>query len=364
MNDHKPSLLVVDDIEANLTGLAMNLQERLPDYEIRTWQPSEEEGSASAAFDRYVGEDTVMVVTDYDLTTTVKGLFGLSIVGWCQSRGIPVGEYSRANVAALPDEPNLFELRVPNQEGAAVDFVTSAFMGFREMRSQIHDHPEVIEKGGSLSWVLSQLLGRPHLESQFSAYMSRLNSANASLLETLKSAVEGGKKPDDNVKKRLLSYVLGHVMVNAVLKYPGPILTGEILCAYLTTNPASFQSVQGLFEGARYSGPFSEGRHLYWRDDVDKCLDDLGEDIDSEDFESFGDFNRQAVERTIGGGLTIHDCERCDGRKGGFWCPFTLRAICERAECSVPGSSWIPAGANLCRVERDFFDEWSPILGL
>ncbi len=364
MSESRPSLLLVDDIQANLHGLAERLRERLPDCEIGTWQPNEEEGSPAEVFDRYVGEHTVLVVTDYDLSTTVKGLFGLSIVGWCQSRAIPVGEYSRANLTALPHEPNLFELRVPNEEGVAVDFVANAFMGFGEMRAKVNGNPELIGEGGSLSLVLSKLLGRPQLESQFSAYMSRLDSANASLLETLKSAVEGGKKPDDEFKRRLLSYVLGHVMVNSVLKYPGPILTKEVLCAYLTTTSASFHKVRKLFENARYGGPFSEGRDLYWRDEVDRRLDDLAGELNSEDMESFGDYNRQVIERAIGEQLVSHECARCDGRKGGFWCPFKMRAICERAECSVPGSAWIPAGAYLCRVEREFFDEWSPILGL
>ena len=34
-----PAVLVVDDIEANLSGLAGRLRERLPGHEIGTWQP-------------------------------------------------------------------------------------------------------------------------------------------------------------------------------------------------------------------------------------------------------------------------------------------------------------------------------------
>ena len=291
MNRHLPAVLVVDDIEANLKGLAERLSERLPDHEIGTWQPREEEGSPAEVFDRVVGETTELVVTDYDLTRTVKGLFGLSIVGWCQTRGIPVGEYSRANVAALPQEPNLFELRVPTEEGAAVEFVASVFKGFQRLRTHIGDNPELVSSGGSLARVLSQLLGRPSLEGQFAAYMSRLNSANAALVETLRSAVEGGRKPDGEFKARLLTYVLGHVLVNSVLKYPGPILGKEVFCAYLTTTPASFDDVSGLFTNARYDGPFGEGRDYYWQDDVDKVLDDLAGDGASEDLESFGEYH-------------------------------------------------------------------------
>ena len=364
MTSSAPALLIVDDIEANLVSLAEHLRERLPEFQIGTWQPQEDEGSPADAFDRYVGEDTELVVTDYDLTTTVKGLFGLSIVGWCQNRGIPVGEYSRANVAALPHEPNLFELRVPTDEDAAVRFVACVFKGFRELRTRINDSPELVAEGGSLAWVLSVLLGRASLESQFAAYMSRLNAANAALVETLRSAVEGGKKPDDAFKQRLLTYVLGHVLVNSVLKYPGPVINEEVLCAYLTTTSESFPDVAELFEDARYLGPFSEENSLYWRDDVDRVLDELGEKFDLGEIDSFGDFNRRVIEVSIGDDLALHKCERCDGRRGGFWCPFTRKTVCERSDCSVPGSSWIPLGASLCRVERDFFDEWSPILGL
>ena len=284
-----PAILVVDDIEANLSGLAGRLRERLPGHEIGTWRPREDEGSPAQVFDSYVGETTEFVVTDYDLTQAVKGLFGLSIIGWCQTRGVPVGEYSRANIAALPREPNLFELRVPPEEDAAVEFVTCIFNGFRQLRTQIGDNPEVMSDGGSLARVLSQLLERPFLEGQFAAYMSRLNSANAALVETLKAAVEGGKKPDEAFKRRLLTYVLGHVLVNSVLKYPGPILSKEVFCAYLTTTSASFVDVKELFETAKYSGPFGEGRHYYWQDDVDRILEDFGKDISSEGVESFGD---------------------------------------------------------------------------
>ena len=364
MNRDVPALLIVDDIEANLLGLAERLRQRLPEDKIGTWLPQEADGSPADAFDRHVGEDTVLVVTDYDLTTTVKGLFGLSIVGWCQNRGIPVGEYSRANVAALPHEPNLFELRVPTDEAEAAKFVACIFKGFRELRTRIIASPELIAEGGSLAWVLSVLLGRLNTESQFAAYMSRLNSANASLVETLRSAVEGGRKPDDASKQRLLTYVLGHVLVNSVLKYPGPVINEDVLCAYLTTTLESFPDVVGLFENAQYLGPFSDESNLYWRDDVDKVLDQLSEKADLNEVESFGDFNRRVVEVSIDGELASHNCERCDGRRGGFWCPFTRRTVCERSDCSVPGSSWIPVGASLCRVERDFFDEWSPILGL
>ena len=364
MNNVPPSILIVDDNKTNLASLASRLMQRLPGAEVRTWQPTEDDGPPADAFDLKVGDTTDLVVVDYDLTTTVKGLFGLTIVSWCQSRGIPVGEYSRANITALPREPNLFELRVPTDEQQAADFIARICTGLQSLRTSIENKREKIAEGGSLAWVLSTLLSRPYLESQFAAYMPRLGAANSSLIETFRNATTNGKKPDENTKTRLLVYLLGHVMANSVLKYPGPILTTPVLCAYLTTCSDAFHQVMPLFEEARYRGPFSKGLHLYWREDVDKILDDMGTVESGEEFEFFGDYNRRAVEQALGSDLPLHKCDRCDGNRGGFWCPFTLRTICEQSDCSVPASSWIPSGAQLCRVERDFFDEWSPILGL
>ena len=207
---------------------------------------------------------------------------------------------------------------------------------------------------------MAYILDRPNLESQFSAYMSQPNAANAFLVGSLKK----GSSEGNVAKSRLYTYVLGHVLINSVLKYPGPILSDEMLCAYLTISTRSFAEIKERFECARYSGPFSEGIHLYWRDDVDQVLDNAGAGLATEDFESIGEFNRRVVEGFFDGELSPHECSRCEGRKGGFWCPFKNRVVCEQSDCSVPGSSWIPAGAQICRIEREFFDEWSPILSL
>ena len=360
MDRLKPSILVVDDTEANLIGLARGLEQRLPDYDIVKWQPRESEGPPYEMFGHIVGTHTEMVVTDYDLTTSIKGLFGLAIVAWCQSRGVPVGEYSRLLETTLPQEPNLFELRVPTEEETAADFVTGVVNGFRDLRERIEENLEVDSVGGSLAFILATVLKRPYLESQFAAYMSRPNATNAFLVGSLKDELKPGK----DEKRRLFTYVLGHVLVNSVLKYPGPILTEEMLCAYLAISLRSFEQVKGFFECARYTGPFCEGRYLYWREDIDDILDDKSGELATEDLESFGEFNRRVVEKLVDGIPIPHDCERCEGKRGGFWCPLTHRAVCERPDCSVPGSSWIPAGAQLCRIERDFFDEWSPILSL
>lgn len=364
MTASKASILLIDDNEENLLRLAERLQHALPAVIIKTWRPTDEDGPPAAAFEQRVDDNTVLVVTDYDLTTTVKGLFGLSIVAWCQSRSIPVGDFSRGNVAALPKEPNLFELRVPTDEAESAAFIQNTFVGFQALRLQLETRPELLTERRSLASVLSDILGRPRAETQFSAYMSRLGTANAALLQKLRAFASEEARPEEEDKVRLLTYVLGHVLINAVLKYPGPILSGHGLCAYLATTLDELDAIAPVFDAARYQGPFSGDRPLFWREGVDAILDELGAPIADQDFESFGDFNRATIEHVLQRSLARHACDRCGGTKGGFWCPFTFRPVCERSDCSVPASSWIPSGAQLSRVERGFYDEWAPVLGL
>lgn len=364
MTHSQSSILLIDDNEQNLLQLADRLRDALPDAIINTWRPVDEDGPPADAFAQRVDEHTILVVTDYDLTTTVKGLFGLSIVAWCQARSIPVGDFSRGNVAALPKEPNLFELRVPTDEVESAVFIQSVFQGFQTLKQHLETRPELLKERRSLASVLSDILGRPRAETQFSAYMSRLGTANSALLEQLRAFASEDVRPEQGDKVRLLTYVLGHVLVNAILKYPGPILSGPGLCAYLTTTSDELQAVAALFEAARYNGPFGADRFLFWRDQVDDILDKLGASLSGQDFEAFGDFNRAVIENALKRSLANHNCDRCGGTRGGFWCPFTLRPVCERSDCSVPASSWIPSGAQLSRVERGFYDEWAPVLGL
>jgi hypothetical protein len=359
------SVLLIDDTPEVLASLAKALRAEINDndVEIRKWCPSADDGDVRAKFDELVDETTVLVVTDYDLTKGMRGFFGLTVVGWCQQNSIPVGDFSRNTNKALPKEPNLFEFRIPSDDEEAARFIASTFKGFRELRRRL-DEDESIASKRSLAAVLAAVLGKPQIESQFALYMSRLGSANSSLLEKLRDFAGPQEEPSTENKKRLLAYVLGHVLFNAILKYPGPILSEKALCAYIATSEDEIQSVSEVFEDALYVGPFDRNACFFWRDAIDEKIDKLGAALDEEDFEMFSDLNRRVVEKKLSRELKNHGCYRCEGTKGGFWCPFTQRPVCLRANCSVAASSWIPLGAQLCRVEKDFYDEWAPLLGL
>lgn len=365
MTGKGPSILLIDDKQDSLDRLTRCVGNKLEGVTVRSWYPSKDEDPAEA-FCGLVDAETVLVVTDYDLTTAVKGFFGHSVVAWCRSRFIPVGDFSRGHIHELSEEPDLFELRVPRDERDAVDFIVRIFRGFDRIRLGIEKSSSLLTEGHSPAQVLAALLGRPDLESQLGPYLSRPGLFNASLLKVLMGAEHESESAKAAEKAKLLTYILGHVLVNAVLKYPGPILAEGPFCAYLATSDKDLDRVGRLFESASYAGPFDDGSRLFWRDKVDSVVEELASKFDVSDsaFESFGDYHRTVVAKAVDGRLAKHNCERCGGVKGGFWCPFKKQAVCDLSDCSSTASSWVPTGAYACRVEREFFDEWSPILGL
>lgn len=361
-----PSLVLIDDDPALLAALAEQIADELKDERcaIKTWAP-EDGQDPSARFDDLVDQQTVLVITDSDLTQHgLNGLFGATIVSWCQARLLPVADFSRGNVADLPSEPNLFELRLPTEANDSARYAAAVFRGFMEIHTSLSSDDERLKAMRSPAQALAVVLDQPHLEGQFALYMSRLGAANSTLLETLRAELSESSSPDTQAKARLLTYVVGHVLVNAVLRYPGPVLSTEALCAYVSTTQDEADALHALFEDAAYAGPFaSAGVPFFWRNDVDAVLSAGASELEAT-FESFGEFNRAVVEKLLGREIAKHGCPRCGGTRGGYLCPFSKRPVCERADCSVAANSWIPAGADLCRIERDFYDEWAPLIGL
>jgi hypothetical protein len=362
-----PSVLLIDD-DSNLLGdLVTRLTGILndPAVEIRSWIPTKDEADPQQAFNQKIDPGTVLVVTDYDLTAQGRtGLFGATIVGWCQARAIPVGDFSRANVSALPKEPNLFELRVPTDAGSAATFIAGVFTGFKTIADQIAAKPDLLTSKRSPAAVLAAILDVPGIESQFALYGLRLGT-NAALMEKVVRTAPDDVDPDDAEKRVLLAYIVGHVLLNAVLRFAGPILSIRALAAYVGSNESERSAISELFADAQYHGPFSALARYFWLAKVDEKLRQLMTALPTGfDAETHGERHREAIEIRLGRKLTRHSCSRCAGRNGGFLCPFTARTVCQRSDCSVGSNSWIPQGARLCRIEKDFYDEWAPILGI
>jgi hypothetical protein len=355
------SILLIDDKQSAVDELAAALTDLLPvgSVDIRTWVPTEDDDDPHEAFRLKVDAETTLVVTDSDLTSQGQlGFFGASVVAWCQQLAIPVGDYSR-NLASLPKEPELFELRVPSEPHAAAAYVAATFKGFRDISDALAANEQLTIKR-SPSAVIAGLLDQPDLESQIALYAVRLGPTSGALMRKVEH-----DDPSAQEKRSLLAYVAGHLLLN-VLRFAGPILSLRALKAYVASDEADAPDVVALFESGRYAGPFSDLGEYFWLTQVDAVIEELGKGLPSgKDYETSGEFHRAVLENALSRNLVRHSCAtRCHGKNGGFLCPFTDRTVCERPDCSVGSNSWLPQGAKLCRIEKDFFEEWAPLLGL
>ena len=362
------TILLIDDKEDFLTALADALKQALgTEASIVSWVPRKDQKPADRFEELLDQNDIRLVITDYDLTEQGQlGFFGATVVDWCQNRGIPVGDFSRGHASSLAEEPNLFELRVPiDSNDAAVAYVAAVFRGFAAIRDAIEADARLL-KQRSPAAALAVMLDAKGMESQFSQYGGRYGSANSALIDRFAATAPRDVKPELAKKVALLAYIMGHLLVNAVLRFPGPILTKEALAAYLAVDLEEGDKFLPLFAPAAYSGPFAALNSYFWTPKVDDILLALDDKVNATvEFESPGELNRTRVEAALDVTLKRPEgCQRCEGKNGGFLCPFSARTVCQRPDCSVVSNVWIPPGARLSRFEREFYDEWAPILGM
>lgn len=358
MTQPLPVLLLIDDEEDRLTTLADSLRRHLdPDaVKITPWLPNIDEDPFER-FQREADGGVRLVATDQDLTRSRSGLLGTSIASWAQDRYIPVCNFSRHPQRKLPRERNFFEIRVPSEatEDNRAAYIARIFSGFESLRA----HVEASSPRTGLAQLLAEALGIPTLVDDLTPFVTSVGLANASLLQGRRDV---DRTPSEHERVELLAFMLGHTLLNAVLEFPGPIIDRQALAAYCATGPNDAPALASLFADAEFTGPFAEPGGYFIKSLVDERIDSLAESLDTDATDD--QYNRVAVESALGE-LHPHGCDRygCGGTRGGFWCPFVARAVCDRSDCSVQASAWIPRGASLCRVEKDYFDEWSPLLG-
>ena len=202
-----PAILLIDDNSGNLENLTTRVRRELNELEahqVRAWDLRDVTDAPETAFANHVGMDTVLVVTDLELSPARAGFLGDSVVAWCRKRFIPVGDFSR-QPNALPLEPDLFELRVPRNESEDVPFIARMYRGFRDLRDRMDGIGTSLNDAENPGQLLAGLLERTELENQFSPYMTRPGMFNASLLDTLSEIDANSEERATDKKKKLLN---------------------------------------------------------------------------------------------------------------------------------------------------------------
>lgn len=357
------TILIVDDDQARLDLLVGATERALEGsvfpVSVERWRPVGGQDPYET-FREKTREVPVLVASDIELTGAgLTGLFGSSVVAWCRQRAIPVCGYTQRIDGLLSRHPDLFEFRIdidPEVAGPQMAGIASGFLSMRAAIGELRPGPEAIRSPTEL---IAALLGRRGQAASFSLYASRIASSNAAIVDVIRRGAVS-----DALREELVAYVCGHLLVNGILRFPGPIASLEALCAYLALPKAAGEQVAAIFDVARYGGPFASLDRFYWVDDVDDIIDDLASAQGREPSDPPDRYRRAVVEAHAGADLGRHDCERCQGARGGFWCPFERRPVCDRPDCSVTSSNLVPQGAGLTRVERDFYEQWAPLLGL
>ena len=258
-------VLVIDDEAERLGPLVSSVRSALgEDIDVRSWQPIPGEDPLER-FDSELQNGVALIVTDQDLTKSRLGLLGSSVTAWAQDRFIPVCNFSRKPERRLPRERNFFELRVPPEpdENARAAYIARIYRGFEQIHSYISQANDV----QSTAQLLAGAMGAPQLEDDVAPFLTSAASANSSLVQSIISGVPSSAPVG---RASFLTFILGYVLVNAVLEFPGPILSLPALAAYCAVSESMGGELARLFAEAAYEGPFSERNAYFQRRLVDR----------------------------------------------------------------------------------------------
>ena len=353
------NVLLIDDNSKYLGNINHALGKILEPQGIRinAWNPVQNDGNPAKVIKNYLKEDPVMVITDYDLSNEgLTGFYGPTIVHWCKSQLVPVGEYSPVSKFGYLEQPNLFDISVPRDHKVAPAHIASIVDGFISIRKFIEENSGLLKEKLSLSRILALLLGRDHLHLKFSPYIENIELASNNIILFM----NGTKNVSVQKLQVITTYIIGHVLLNSILKFPGPIISKQSLCSYLSVDSDNYSELEVVFNRALYQGPFCNIGPFFWREDIDNIMLENSNDILG-NFEEVGTFN-QAILQKLGVKVKPFKCNKCKGKNGGYFCPYTKKTVCELENCSVTSSTWIPRGFNICRIDKDFFESWRPLL--
>lgn len=301
------------------------------------------------------GTPVDLVLLDSDLSRMGNGISQSMCRQAFQEVGLPVCRYKKKH--STTQARDLQDLKRTAREGASAVWVPSDMVqvanlsskllpwltaigsGFAQLRQTLQDNPTLLQKYQGPAGILALALGRPAAKADFLGYTAQ----NFFFF----GAPAGEDEDDPSAPLPVLTTQLGYWLINYILLFPGPILPYSAAAAFLNLQLASFDlpEVQALIESARYTGPFAEVDKYFWKDDLGDVLDGLAGDI--------------ATAPSLQG----KELQRVDPAHPGestYYCVLTKAPIAETEASST--LDWIPAGAQLARIQRDLYDKLGPML--
>lgn len=300
--------------------------------------------------------DVAVVVADHDLSAfnTVR-ISESAITDACKQASIPVCTYHRKPklvteaqyLKQIVSQTRSFSIAIDisNLEQAAREIISvadgfaSLTYGYSIVQSDCR------EKGPAA--ILAQILGKPGLANYFARYATGPTLAS-DLIEYISPSIDATENKT-SIERRV-PFILGCWLYNYILPFPG-ILPNEVASAsYVNLSAEDFSKNQDKFADAKYTGPFGDVNTYWWRSELDRILIES----DCEDGVAYLDKHKIMATPSV--------CVVKNEPPAGYYC------LIKKAPISLKASkgrlSWIPEGADLCRIDTDTYDSIAPIMGL
>lgn len=292
-------------------------------------------------------DNATLLVVDQNLSLS-KGFGGLSgnaVLGVSRRLAIPVCSY-----AGVP-KPDDYEWRSRWEEGHIILNLSDgqdvlarravlAARGFAEIAAKL---PEGMGKDPPAK-TLAALLGKPEYSDKIALY-----SVGDKYRLTGMPREDGDA---EQLKKRTALF-LGYWLWDTLLPYPGLFVNGGAAASYLNISEADFRrpEVRAIFDGALYSGPFSDSKMPHWWRGM---LDDIVSDQNCDD-------GLALVQEKLGQKFDPCQCYVDPSKSAGYYCIIAEKAV--SLENSKGSLSWLPRGADLTRISNPKFEEYGPWFG-
>lgn len=374
-------ILLIDDIEKNTKDLSDSIHAICSGLTVETWSPNEEkkeqirslyeshsnknkeESNADEDIWKrvFASQEVKMVVVDHDLSQFKDlRISESSVANACKQLGIPICTYHRKpqnqqntqTLSQIIDQSRSFSIEINvdlnNIEVSAKEII-NIYTGFKTIRKQFDSLDDKIIKEGPAR-ILATILEKPDYEYFFSKYLES-TSLTSDIIKHANS--DEISKSEDDIPKYLkdrLPFILGCLLYNNILLFPGIILNKTASASYINVDEDDFSQNTVYFKDAVYKGPFSNNESYWWRYDLDKILFEA----DFEEGKSFLASKEVTVKSC--------SCSVDSDSDAGYYCIVTKKPI--SAKNSKGRFAWVPEGADLCRINKKIYNKISAIMGL
>jgi DNA-binding NarL/FixJ family response regulator len=305
-------------------------------------------------------DSLTIIVTDRDLSAlkNYRGLSEATVSKVAADLSVPVCVYAAGKDDSLLERHRsggggkiLLDSSDPGTMARRVRVLAHGFRQLREVVARITKSKKMRQKYHGPATVLAEMLEAPEVVDQLSLYTRGDQRMISGLTPVQSRPGKVSQSPED---VRSIALALGVWLYDSILRFPGVILGWTAAASFLEIEPSAMKdaAVRRTFAKAQYKGPFSDTEEPRW------WRHRLVELLKSKDVPDGG----ALVKKVTGKRPKPCLCSVDNKAPAGFLCVMTEKPVCDAH--SVAQVGWLPRGADLARVRRDYYDEIGPWVGM